>query len=75
MGYEEQYKQYVSDIETALQTAFPLKKITERCIYESARYSMLAGGQARPDRCCCWSLRPGLAAIKSGPCPMRSHWR
>lgn len=47
MGYEEQYKQYVSDIETALQTAFPLKKITERCIYESARYSLLAGGQAR----------------------------
>ena len=45
MGYEEQYKQYVSDIETALQTAFPLKKITERCIYESARYSLLAGGK------------------------------
>ncbi len=45
MGYEEQYKQYVSDIETALQGALPLRKITERCIYESARYSLLAGGK------------------------------
>ena len=45
MGYEEQYKQYVSDIETALQGALPLRTITERCIYESARYSLLAGGK------------------------------
>lgn len=45
MGYEEQYKQYVSDIETALQGALPLRKKTERCIYESARYSLLAGGK------------------------------